>query len=151
MSSEAPGALSVFWIRRAYAPFKHILCGRNKSHTLQNSLKVLITAVRLLPVQTKPHPPGFRRETLLAHVLHMHRPEHACAQTNTQVSVCTDSREDNTATPAWLQEGHSREVPRDRKTEAPQLGREHTRGHALLEKDGDGCSGSNIREETPGN
>lgn len=67
--------------------------------------------------------------------MHKHGPEHTCTQTNTYVyTFAENSSEDKRATPASLKEKHSK-VPRNCKPYAPQLVREHTHGHALLERE----------------
>lgn len=74
---------------------------------------------------------------------------HVHGQTHTY-TFAENSSEDKRATPAGLKGKHSK-VPRDCKSYAPQLVREHTEGHALLERERrDVCPQSNILEEMPG-
>lgn len=58
---------------------------------------------------------------------------HVHGQTH-MYTFAENSSEDKRATPAGLKEKHSK-VPRDCKPYAPQLVREHTHGHALLERE----------------
>lgn len=60
---------------------------------------------------------------------------HVHGQTH-MYTFAENSSEDKRATPAGLKGKHSK-VPRDCKPYAPQLVREHTHGHALLERERD--------------